>query len=83
MVFPREVLNELRWHPTRSLNRAEITYEHRGSPDDVRVISGSEIVELGRSFFGTAESKIPYHRIRRIRLLDEGGETDNVWEFFP
>ena len=81
MVFPREVLNELRWHPEMSLERAEITYEHRGAPGNVQVISGSEIVELGRSFFGTGDSDIPYHRILRIRLLNEDGETDRVWEF--
>ncbi|HUV24058.1 MAG TPA: RNA repair domain-containing protein [Methanomassiliicoccales archaeon] len=83
MVFPREVLNELRWHPTRSFDRAEITYEHRGAPGDIRVISGSDIMELGRSFFGTGESRIPYHRIRKIRLLDDKGETDKIWEFSP
>lgn len=71
MVFPREVLNELKWHRGR-LDDAVITYVHRGAPGDRRTISGSEIVELERSFFATAESRIPYHRIRRIEL---NGET--------
>ena len=71
MAFPREVLNELKWHRGR-VSDASITYLHRGAPGDRRTVSGSEIIELERSFFTTAESRIPYHRIRRIML---GGET--------
>jgi len=98
MSFPREVLNELKWHPDRSLENAEIAYElkwhpdrslenaeiayeHRGAPNDLEVIPGSEISELGRSFFITRESRIPYHRIRRIRVLSPGGEIVRSWEF--
>jgi uncharacterized protein len=69
VVFPREVLNQLKWGPTGGLERAEITYLHRGAPGDEMTVIGSEITELERSFFCTSESKIPYHRIRRI-LLD-------------
>lgn len=68
MVFPREVLNQLKWGPDGGLERAEVTYLHRGAPGDLMTVKGSEIVELERSFFSTAESKIPYHRIRRIVL---------------
>ena len=46
-----------------------ITYVHRGAPGDEVTILGAQITELERSFFCTVESKIPYHRIRRI-LLD-------------
>jgi uncharacterized protein (UPF0248 family) len=35
-------------------------------------IRGEEIIELERSFFLTADSKIPYHRIKRI---EKGGEV--------
>lgn len=68
MVFPREVLNQLRWGPGGGLERAEVTYLHRGAPNDLVTIKGSAITELERSFFSTSESKIPYHRIRRITL---------------
>jgi len=68
VVFPREVLNRLKWGPSGGLERAEISYLHRGAPGDEITILGSEIVELERSFFRTNESKIPYHRIRRIVL---------------
>ncbi len=81
MPYPREVLNEIRWHPDLSMKRAEITYEHRGAPGDVKVISGREIRELGRSFFSTGDSSIPYHRIRRIVILSPRGEVETCWEF--
>ena len=65
MVYPREVLNEIKWRH-QAMEDALITYVHRGAPGDVMTISGRDIVELGRSFFSTAESTIPYHRIVRI-----------------
>jgi uncharacterized protein (UPF0248 family) len=43
-----------------------ITYLHRGAPGDLSAVKGEDIVELERSFFVTADSKIPYHRIRAI-----------------
>ncbi|NLI74228.1 MAG: DUF504 domain-containing protein [Euryarchaeota archaeon] len=70
MAFPRDILNELKWRHDR-LSDASIAYLHRGAPGDRRIISGSAITDLGRSFFKTAESKIPYHRIRLIMLDDE------------
>lgn len=65
VVYPREVLNQLRWTEL-GLADAAITYVHRGAPGDVMSVKGSDIVDLERSFFVTADSKIPYHRIRRI-----------------
>lgn len=67
MVFPREVLNEIKWRHD-ALEDAEITYIHRGAPGDVMTIGGKSIVSLGRSFFETADPTIPYHRIVKIRL---------------
>lgn len=62
----KEVLNELKWRPEKVLEKAVVHYVHRGAPNDERVISGMEIVELESSFFSTAEAMIPYHRIFRI-----------------
>lgn len=67
MVFPREVLNEIKWRH-HALEDAEITYVHRGAPGDIMTIKGSSIVELGRSFFQTTDATIPYHRIIKIRF---------------
>jgi uncharacterized protein (UPF0248 family) len=70
VVYPKQVLNELKWKPGLRLAEAEITYVHRGAPHDEMTIGGSAIIALEHSFFVTAESKIPYHRIKRIVLGD-------------
>lgn len=36
------------------------------------MIRGEDVLELERSFFVTADSKIPYHR---IRLIERRGEV--------
>jgi uncharacterized protein (UPF0248 family) len=71
MVYPRDVLNRLRWTEGESLDQATIWYVHRGAPGDVLRISGTQIKALGKGFFETDEAMIPYHRILRI---DYGGK---------
>jgi uncharacterized protein (UPF0248 family) len=71
MTYPREVLNEIKWR-NGSLSGVVIYYLHRGAPEDMAFIKGDDIVELGRSFFHTRESSIPYHRITKI---EKGGEV--------
>jgi len=66
VVYPKEILNELKWSGDKTLEGLEIHYVHRGSPADTKIISGKDILELGKSFFRTCESEIPYHRIKRI-----------------
>lgn len=66
MVYPREVLNRLKWTEGEDLDEAVITYVHRGAPGDVMAISGSRVRSLDRMFFETDEASIPYHRILRI-----------------
>ncbi len=72
MVYPRQVLNRLRWTEGESLDDAVIWYIHRGAPEDVLRITGRDIKGLGRGFFDTEEATIPYHRILRI---DSKGRT--------
>jgi uncharacterized protein (UPF0248 family) len=72
MVYPREVLNKLKWTEGCSLDDAIIWYIHRGAPKDVMRIGGNKITNLGRGFFDTDDATIPYHRILRI---DHRGET--------
>lgn len=67
METPRDVLNELKWRHESSLDKTKIYYVHRGAPGDYRVMSGSEIEELNRSFIKTEEAHIPYHRIFKIK----------------
>lgn len=66
MPLPREILNELKWREDRNLSLAEIWYVHRGAPNDTKIISGSEILDLERSFMVLKEASIPYHRIFKI-----------------
>ncbi len=72
MVYPREVLNRLKWTDWESLAEAMIWYVHRGGPGDVMSITDKDIVSLGKGFFDTAGATIPCHRIFRI---DYRGET--------
>ncbi len=65
-MYPRAILNRLKWTEGEDISEAKITYLHRGAAGDRLSIDGSDIVELERSFFVTEEAKIPYHRIRRI-----------------
>lgn len=66
MTNPREILNELKWRDDRDLDLAEVFYVHRGAPEDYRILKGSEIRDLGRSFIGVEDAHIPYHRIFQI-----------------
>ncbi len=71
MVYPREVLNRLKWTEGESLDEAVVFYLHRGAPDDTASVKGSDIVALDRGFFETADASIPYHRILRIEYRGE------------
>jgi len=66
MIYPREILNKLKWTAGESLDEAVIWYIHRGAPGDVLRVSGNSISTLGRVFFETYDATIPYHRILRI-----------------
>jgi len=71
MVYPREVLNRIRWTEGESLGDATIWYVHRGAPGDYLKISGRVIRSLGRGFFEMDDASIPYHRILRIDYRGE------------
>lgn len=66
MVYPRDVLNRLKWSEGESLDDAEIWYVHRGAPGDRLMVKGSYVKSLGSLFFETEEASVPYHRILRI-----------------
>jgi uncharacterized protein len=60
----RAILNEIKW--TKDLSKAEVWYIHRGAPNDRMIISGADIVDIGRSFFETSTATIPFHRVTKI-----------------
>jgi len=71
MTNPRDILNEMKWKKNLNLDLAEVWYVHRGAPNDTKIISGKEIVNLEKSFMQTTTSMIPYHRIYKIIYKDE------------
>jgi uncharacterized protein (UPF0248 family) len=66
MANPRDILNELKWRKNFDIKLAEIWYIHRGAPNNTKIISGEDIVDLEKSFMHTTTSMIPYHRIFKI-----------------
>lgn len=71
----KKVLDELKWHPKKSLEGIEITYVHRGAPGDELTIPAEDIVRFDKSFFviyrAGIETSIPYHRIKEIKKAGE------------
>jgi len=68
----REILNKVKWDGRMDFDQLEVVYLHRGAPDDLKRISGREIVNIGTSFLSLkAEgAEIPHHRI--VKILYEG-----------
>ena len=66
----REILNKVKWDERMDFDQLEVVYLHRGAPDDLKRISGREIVHIGTSFLSLKEAEIPHHRI--IKILYEG-----------
>jgi uncharacterized protein (UPF0248 family) len=66
----REILNKVKWDERMDFDQLDVVYLHRGAPDDLKTISGREIVNIGTSFLSLNEAEIPYHRI--IKILYEG-----------
>lgn len=78
-MFPRDVLNRIRWTGNSNLNGVEIHVLHRGAPGDRKVILGEEVAELEHSYIVMEtegkETRIPYHRVQKIFL-----NTDFVYD---
>ncbi len=71
MTNPREILNNIKWNPKLNIKETEIWYIHRGAPNDTKIISGKDIINLDRSFMHTKSAAIPYHRIFKIIYKNE------------
>jgi len=69
---PRDIFNEIKWR--FDLCRCRVYYIHRGAPGDVKMVEGSAIRRIDRSFLvlegAVDEVYIPYHRIVRIEYDD-------------
>jgi len=70
----REILNKVKWDERMDFDQLEVVYLHRCAPDDLKRISGREIVHIGTSFLSLSlkaeGAEIPHHRI--VKILYEG-----------
>lgn len=69
----KRFLNELLWHPEKSLQDVDIIYLHRGVPGNLKGAAACEVA-FEKSFFvirNHKETRIPYHRIKEIKRGSE------------
>ncbi|MFH1101054.1 MAG: RNA repair domain-containing protein [Methanobacteriota archaeon] len=64
MPHIRDILNEIKW--TKELKKTELWIVHRGAPQDTKIIQGSDVIAIEKSFFQTPSASIPYHRVFKI-----------------
>ncbi|MGB7969804.1 MAG: RNA repair domain-containing protein [Methanobacterium sp.] len=68
----RNIINMILWHPDMQITKTEITYIHRGAPENLKTINGNSIVRLDRGFLILKEgTQIPIHRIVKITNNNE------------
>ena len=66
--FPRELLNEIKWK-LHDLSNCVIYFDSRGSPNDIGVVKGDQIIKIDNFLVlegDPFETYIPYHRIVKI-----------------
>lgn len=72
--FPRELLNEIKY-TGHDLSKCRIYYINRGSPDNIAVVGGGQIIKIDKGFLILEgmpyEKYIPYHRIIKIEYEDD------------
>ncbi len=67
----RDILNEIKWQKRYDLSKVNLWYIHRGAPNDIKIISGGDIISIEKTFLETADSMIPHHRIFKITYENE------------
>ena len=59
------------WHPEMDINKAKITYVHRGAKGNLKTINGDFVEGLKGGFLILKDgAQIPCHRIVKIELKD-------------
>ena len=71
----RDILNEIKWRSARDFLEIEIWYIHRGAPNNIKKISGEDILSIEKTFLKTMDAMIPHHRI--IKILYKGNIVFN------
>lgn len=67
----RDILNELKWRKKFVFQDTEIYYIHRGAPKNTKIITGSEVYSIDKTFIKTVDAMIPHHRIFKIMYHDK------------
>jgi uncharacterized protein (UPF0248 family) len=69
----RKLLNQMKWDNSKNISDYEITFVHRGAPDDLKTYSSARIKAIKSSYLIFVEEEeeegeviIPFHRIQRI-----------------
>ena len=62
----RDILNKIKWQDKFQLKKIQIWYIHRGGINDINIISGDQIISIGKTFLETTDAMIPHHRIFKI-----------------
>ncbi len=68
----RKILNQIKWDSNKTLVDYEITFLHRGAPEDLKTYPAEKIQEIESSYLLFIDEEtdedivIPFHRIRKI-----------------
>lgn len=68
---PRDILNKVKWDKEYDFNFLEIWYIHRGFPNDIKIISGKDVLEIQKTFIKTVSAMIPMHRIFKVKYKEK------------
>ena len=64
---PRDVLNKIKRDKNYDFNFIQIWYVHRGVPNNTKIITGKDVLEIQKTFIKTVSAMIPMHRIFKIK----------------
>lgn len=68
---PRDILNKIKWDDTYNFNLIKIWYLHRGAPNNAKIITGKDVLEIQKTFIKTVSAMIPMHRIFKIKYNEK------------
>jgi uncharacterized protein (UPF0248 family) len=68
---PRDVLNKIKWDKNYDFKLIEISYIHRGAKNDTRIITGSKVLDIQKTFIKTNSVMIPMHRVFKIKYNEK------------
>jgi uncharacterized protein (UPF0248 family) len=68
---PRDVLNKVKWDKNYDFKLIRIYYIHRGAKNDTRIIAGSEVLDIQKTFIKTDSAMIPMHRVFKIKYNEK------------